>query len=115
MEDKVIDKGESESPQQAARGPSLLSSVDPFPGYAGAAASRLDFCADIRPRPACSQSPNTGSALHFTPGDVRQTSLGAGRVLQWAGVYAGHYLHAAGSLVFQGRQSMFELRSPLSA
>lgn len=78
MEDKVIDKGESERPQQAARGPSLLSSLDPFPGYAGAAATRLDFSADIRPGPACSQSPNTGSALHFTPGGRQSDITGGG-------------------------------------
>lgn len=75
MEDKVIDKGESERPQQATRGPSLLSSLDPFPGSA-----------DIRPGPACSQSPNTGSALNFTPGgwqtDITGGGAGAGRGLQ---------------------------------
>lgn len=78
MEDKVIDKGERERPQQAARGPSLLSSLDPFPGHAGAAATRLDFSADIRPGPGCSQSPNTGSALHFTPGGGQTDITGGG-------------------------------------
>lgn len=115
MEDKVINKGESESHQQAARGPSLLSTVDPFPGYAGAVASRLDFSADIRPRPACSQSTNTGSALHFTPGHSKQTSLGVRRGWEWAGVYAGHYLHVASSLMFKSRKSMFEVTPPPSA
>lgn len=72
-EDKVIDKGKSESPHQAARGPS----DDPFPRYAGALASWLDFSADIRPRPACSQSTNTGSALNFYP-RAQQTDINGG-------------------------------------
>lgn len=67
----------------------------------------LTFLPTLDPGQAVPRAQTQEVHYSLPPGDGRQPSLGAG--LQRAGAYAGHYLHAAGLLVFKGRQSMFEV------